>query len=53
MSRAYDLMICLMQEKKPECVKVIVRCRPMSKDEIADGYQRFEVGLTLVFVLKF
>ncbi|KAL5471016.1 hypothetical protein EMCRGX_G029088 [Ephydatia muelleri] len=27
-------------EKKPECVKVIVRCRPMSKDEIADGYQR-------------
>ncbi|BFZ03932.1 hypothetical protein BsWGS_06970 [Bradybaena similaris] len=29
-----------MSKSKSECVKVVVRCRPMNEKEIADGHQR-------------
>ena len=29
-----------LQSKKSECVKVVVRCRPMVEDEVAANYQR-------------
>ncbi|CAG5116214.1 unnamed protein product, partial [Candidula unifasciata] len=30
----------MMSKSKSECVKVVVRCRPMNEKEIADGHQR-------------
>ncbi|BFZ03931.1 hypothetical protein BsWGS_06971 [Bradybaena similaris] len=38
-----------MSKSKSECVKVVVRCRPMNEKEIADGHQR---GLSVPRVVE-
>lgn len=32
----------LVIPSKAECVKVVVRCRPMNEKEINDGHERYE-----------
>ena len=31
-------------EKRPEAVRVVVRCRPLNKTEIANGYDKYAAG---------
>ena len=40
-------------KKAAECVKVVIRCRPMNEKEIAAGHDRFESLNFLLFSVHF
>ena len=47
-----SLSLSSLQNKKSECVKVVVRCRPMVEEEIAANYNRYYYRYNYAVILK-
>lgn len=51
LNNAHQRLLRQQSSKKAECVKVVVRCRPLSEGEKAKGHQRWEENFYYVILV--